>query len=109
MDSQKLSKTDFDYSFLPACFCLVAICQIQNPELKDPIYMDIQKQEQSTLSELKSQENALDQAKIDLSKVQPQTGQIKHAQRKIYEIEARVVKNQTNALISNLRKRAGIG
>lgn len=77
-----------------------------NPELKDPIYMDIHKQEQTTQADLKAEENALIQAQLDLSKTKPQTGQVKYAQKKVYEIESRISKIKQTLAYLEIRKKS---
>ena len=54
-----------------------------NPELKDPIYLDIQRELQEAKREVDAQEKQLEEFKKAFASVVPQTGQIKFAQKRL--------------------------
>lgn len=61
-----------------------------NPELADPIYSDLQNRAQDSQKELDSEKKKLDGFKKELDAVKPQTGEIKYAQKRYFESEAKV-------------------
>ncbi len=63
-----------------------------HPENRDPIYEDLGKQLKSVESDLKAAEKQLDEFKDAVNKVKPQTGQIKFAQKRVYDTEAQISK-----------------
>jgi len=65
-----------------------------NPELKDPIYLDIQKELQDAKREVENQEKQVEEFKKVLAGVVPQTGQIKFAQKRFEESTAKLKKDQ---------------
>jgi len=58
-----------------------------NPELLDPIYLDIQSELGAKESALKTAEELLKQREEEEKSVVPQTGQIKFARKRLYDAE----------------------
>lgn len=73
---------------------LLAGCEKPNPhpEALDPIMADIESELKATDSTIKSTEKELEGFQLEEKKVQPQTGQNKYAQKRIYETTARLDK-----------------
>ena len=69
-------------------------CDKPNPEPEklDPIYEELQKEAASMNSQVAAAEKELEGFKKDLEAVVPQTGQIKYAQKRVYEAEAKLTK-----------------
>lgn len=69
-------------------------CDKPNPEPEklDPIYEALQKEAAAANSAFVAAEKELEGFKKDLEAVVPQTGQIKYAQKRVYETEAKVAK-----------------
>lgn len=65
-----------------------------NPELADPIYLDLQQQAQNAKKDLEAELKKLEGLKKDLDAAIPQTGAIKYAQKHYFESEARVSRLQ---------------
>lgn len=65
-----------------------------NPELKDPIYSDLQAQLGSTSAALEAEKKKLEGFQKDVETVIPQTGQVKYAKKRFFESETRVAKLQ---------------
>ena len=63
-----------------------------SPELVDPLYLELEKMKKSAETDLKTAEEAYAEAEGNMAKVQPQTGQIKYATKRLNESKARVVK-----------------
>lgn len=63
-----------------------------NPELKDPIYSDINSSLGSVSQELESEKKSLAEHEQALKDVVPQTGQIKFAEKRVFEAKARITK-----------------
>lgn len=63
-----------------------------NPELKDPIYSDLQSQLGSTTASLEAEKKKLEGFQKDLETVAPQTGQVKFAQKRVFESQALITK-----------------
>jgi hypothetical protein len=63
-----------------------------NPELKDPIYSDLQTQLGATTAQLEAKKKELEGFEKDLIEVVPQTGQIKYAKKRVFEAQALVNK-----------------
>lgn len=63
-----------------------------NPELKDPIYSDLQSQLGAATQALEAEKKKLEGFEKDLQAVVPQTGQIKYAQKRVFESQALVNK-----------------
>ena len=61
-----------------------------NPELLDPIYSDIQAQENNINAEIAAEEAKLAQNEQSLETVTPQSGQIKFVQKRIWESKNRL-------------------
>lgn len=59
-----------------------------NPELRDPIYLDIQKELADTQKAIEAEKANLAEHKKNLGLVVPQSGQIKYAQKRYYDSEA---------------------
>lgn len=57
-----------------------------NPENLDPIYADIEKNRKAAEADLSAAEKQLEGFRADLEKVVPQTGQVKFARKRVYEI-----------------------
>jgi hypothetical protein len=66
-------------------FLVMTACSKPNPtpEVLDPIYLDISKELSSTQAELEREKKTLDEQIKELKKVQPQTGQVKYAQKRV--------------------------
>lgn len=63
-----------------------------NPELKDPIYADLQTQLGAATASLEAEKKKLEGYQKDLEGVIPQSGQIKYAQKRVFESQAAVNK-----------------
>lgn len=63
-----------------------------NPELADEIYQDLTTQAGEVKKEAESEKKKLEGFKKDVEKAVPQTGEIKHAQKRYFESELRVSK-----------------
>lgn len=61
-----------------------------NPELKDEIYADLNTQLAETTHALEAEEKQLAEHQKAMSEVTPQTGQIKYAQKRVYESEDKI-------------------
>jgi hypothetical protein len=61
-----------------------------NPELKDPIYSDLNAQLAAATQALEAEKKTLEGHKKELEDVVPQTGQIKYAKKRIYESEDKI-------------------
>ncbi|WP_413585837.1 hypothetical protein [Bdellovibrio sp. HCB274] len=65
---------------------------MENPELKDPIYSDLQTQVGAATAALEAEKKKLEGFEKDLMTVVPQTGQIKYAKKRIYESQAAITR-----------------
>ncbi len=63
-----------------------------NPELKDPIYADINSTLGSVSQELDAEMKSLAEHEQALKDVVPQTGQVKFAEKRVFESKARINK-----------------
>lgn len=63
-----------------------------NPELSDEIYQDLQSQGAEVKKEAEGEKKKLEGYKKDVEKAVPQSGEIKHAQKRFFESEMRVQK-----------------
>ncbi|WP_210415550.1 hypothetical protein [Bdellovibrio sp. NC01] len=63
-----------------------------NPELKDPIYSDLQTKLGAATAAVEAEKKKLEGFEKDLETVVPQTGQIKYAQKRVFESQALIVK-----------------
>lgn len=61
-----------------------------NPELVDPLYLELEKELKSVEADLKTAEEAVSAAEDTMKKVVPQTGQIKYATKRLNEARARL-------------------
>lgn len=61
-----------------------------NPELKDPIYNDLNSRFASTNQALEAEKKALQEHEASLKEVVPQTGQILYAKKRIYDSQAKI-------------------
>jgi hypothetical protein len=80
--------------FLISSFFFLVACEKPNPhpESLDPIYAEFEKELSSAENAQKSAEKEFEGFQKDLEAVAPQTGQIKYAQKRVYETEARIEK-----------------
>ncbi|WP_413583028.1 hypothetical protein [Bdellovibrio sp. HCB288] len=65
---------------------------MENPEVKDPIYSDLQTQVTAATAALEGEKKKLEGFEKDLITVVPQTGQIKYAKKRIYESQAAITR-----------------
>lgn len=90
-------------------FCCLALILIAcnkpdpNPELKDPIYADLEARRKQIEGEIEAEKKNLEEAQAEIDKAVPQTGQVKFAQKHYYEIKNRIEKLQQQALYYKLR------
>ncbi|MGZ3796212.1 MAG: hypothetical protein ACXWRE_00610 [Pseudobdellovibrionaceae bacterium] len=63
-----------------------------NPELTDQIFQDLQSQTQNTQREIDTEKKKLEELKKELNAVTPQTGMLKHLQKKYFESEVKIQK-----------------
>ncbi|WP_413559195.1 hypothetical protein [Bdellovibrio sp. HCB209] len=63
-----------------------------NPELKDPIYSDLQAQVGAATAAVEAEKKKLEGFEKDLAAVVPQTGQIKYAQKRVFESQAAITR-----------------
>ncbi|MFP5518372.1 MAG: hypothetical protein ACLGGX_00590 [Bdellovibrionia bacterium] len=77
------------------------------PHLKDPIYNDISAKEALVGGELASATKALEDARLELENAKPQTGEVKRAQKKVYDAESKlkIIKQEQMYLIVAKAKR----
>lgn len=79
-----------------ATLAILALCVIacnrpmENPESIDPIYLDLIKTQKEFEDLAKSEEKTLEEHREALSRVQPQTGQVKYATKRVEESLARI-------------------
>lgn len=78
--------------------CVLIGCEKPNPEPEklDQVYEDLEKQAAAVGADIANYQSQLDEHLAALKKVEPQTGQIKYAQKRIYE---------TSALIDRLKQK----
>lgn len=65
-----------------------------NPELKDPLFIELQGKMKEAEQELQAAQAAHTEALANLQKVTPQTGQIKYAMKRVNDSKDRIVKTQ---------------
>jgi peptidoglycan hydrolase CwlO-like protein len=77
-------------------FFLISGCHkpASNPESLDPIFTDLEKQTKDVAVQVTDTQKQLDDFEKAMETVQPQTGQIKYAQKRVYETRARLEKLQ---------------
>jgi len=63
-----------------------------NPELADEIYQGLQSQASDAKKEAESERKKLEGFKKDIEKAVPQSGEIKHSQKRYFESESRIQK-----------------
>lgn len=63
-----------------------------NPELLDPIYMDLQNEKKSVEAEIEAEGKMRDEFADAIRKAVPHTGQIKFAQKRFFDSEGRLTK-----------------
>lgn len=63
-----------------------------NPELKDPIYSDLQTQLGAATAAVEAEKKKLEGFEKDLETTVPQTGQIKFAKKRVFESQALISK-----------------
>lgn len=63
-----------------------------NPELKDPIYLDLETRIKEVEGQLATEKKNLEDANNELKKAVPQTGQIKFARKHFFDVKARMEK-----------------
>lgn len=80
----------------------------QNPHLKDPIYQDIQTKEQAAATEVVAAEKALEEVRTELKAAKPQTGEIKRAQKKVFDAERKLQVLKQNHASLIIRKQTRI-
>lgn len=68
-----------------------------NPENKDPIFSDLSAQAEEMKKAAEAEEKQLEEHKKALAEVVPQSGQIKYAQKRVYESEAKIQKLKQEA------------
>ena len=87
-------KKNFKLLILPLFFLGAMGCHKPDPhpEAMDPIYKDIEKAQGEVKSQLDSESKAFEEAKNEVKKVVPQTGQIKYAQKHYFDSVARLQK-----------------
>jgi Tfp pilus assembly protein PilP len=75
-------------------FLALVACDRPNsePEKLDPIYSDLQKEVQEIKSAITATQKELEGFQFDLAAVEPQTGQIKYATKRVTETQARLDK-----------------
>ena len=61
-----------------------------NPELADEIYSDLKSSAEASEKDVESEKKKLEAAKKELEAVVPQTGEIKYAQKRFFESEAKL-------------------
>lgn len=92
-------------------FTLISICMTllacnkpdPNPELKDPIYNDLNSRFASTNQALEAEKKALEGHEAALKDVIPQTGQILYAKKRIYDSQAKIAKLSQEAKYLELK------
>ena len=60
------------------------------PELRDPIYLDLKSQAELAKKTLADARQTLEIKKVELEKVKPQTGAIKYAQKRYWEAQKEI-------------------
>jgi hypothetical protein len=74
-----------------------------HPELLDPIFADLERELKAAEGEYKAAEKQLEEFKEALRKVVPQTGQVKFAQKRVYDTEAVLQKLQQRIVFLTIR------
>jgi len=76
------------------CLFVLAACNKPdpNPENKDPIYSDLNARLAKVSGELNAEIKTLEGHKKEMAEVTPQTGQIKYAQKRIFESQAKITR-----------------
>lgn len=64
------------------------------PELRDPLIQELENRKKVVEQELVSAKEALTEAEANMSKVVPQTGQIKYATKRVNQARSRITKAQ---------------
>jgi hypothetical protein len=77
-----------------------------NPENKDPIYSDINARLAKVSAELNAEVKTLEGHKKEMTEVTPQTGQIKYAQKRVFESEAKITRLQQEKQYLELKSAA---
>lgn len=77
-------------------FILLVLCACNkpdpNPELRDPIFRDLEAKQKEASAALEAEKKTLEEAEKTLAGVVPQTGQIKFARKRLFESKARIEK-----------------
>lgn len=75
---------------------MLSSCQKPDPrpELRDPIYQDIQEKIKEVSAVVETEKKNLEEAEAKMKASVPQTGQIKYSSKKYYETEKRLRKAQ---------------
>lgn len=91
--------------FIFLLFPLLAACNKPdpNPELKDPVYSDLIALQGSTNQALDAEIKKLEGFKQELRDVIPQSGQIKFAQKRVYESQERITKLEQEKIYYELK------
>lgn len=76
------------------------------PELKDPIYNDIQADLAATSAALEGELKTLEGFEKELSEVVPQTGQIKYAQKRVNESKEKINRYEQEKMYLELKLEA---
>lgn len=58
-----------------------------NPEARDPLYQELQSQKSLVTKLIADTQKKLEEKKTELNSVKPQTGQIKYAQKRLWETQ----------------------
>lgn len=92
------------FLFITALLCLVG-CRKPNPQayLQDPIYKDLDSSQKAIISQITSEEATLAEAKANMEKAAPQTGQIKFAKKHYYDSLARLEKLKQQKIYYDVR------
>lgn len=79
-----------------------------NPELLDPIYEDIQKELGSARAQVATAEKEVEEHKKSVKDAIPQSGQIKYAQKRFFEAQAKLSKAQQMLQYYELRAKSRV-
>lgn len=93
------------FVILPVFLLILSGCHQPNPhpETLDPIYSDIEKEKKDIDGAYSAEKKQLEEFQKALLEVKPQTGQIKYAEKRLFESKARLEKLDQRRIYLELR------
>lgn len=80
----------------------------KNPELRDPVYSDIQSEIGTLKTAIDLKIKEIDGFKLELKDVVPQSGQIKYVQKRLYEAQGALTRMEQELLFFELKRESQI-